>query len=69
MIWYIGVATLIYFFRFRFGMKRIGVMAHRSYVPYNHKADMVEMILNMFMVVVGLSIVIFHLMKPTYFCI
>lgn len=67
MIWYIGVATLIYFFRFRFGLKRLGVMAHRSYVPYNHKADVVEMILNMFMVVVGLSIVVFHCLKPQLF--
>lgn len=67
MIWYIGVATLIYFFRFRFGMKRIGVMAQRSYIPYNHKADMVEMILNMFMVVVGLSIVVWYLMHPSRF--
>lgn len=63
MIWYIGVATLVYFFRFRFGLKRIGVMAHRSYVPYNHKADMVEMILNMFMVVVGFTIIIAYLLK------
>ena len=67
MIWYIGLATLIYFFRFRFGLKRLGVMAHRSYVPYNHKADVVEMILNMFMVVVGLSIVVFYCIKPHMF--
>lgn len=63
MIFYIGLATLIYFFRFRFGLKRLGVMAHRSYVPYNHKADVVEMILNMFMVVIGLTIIIAYLLK------
>lgn len=63
MIFYIGLATLIYFFRFRFGLKRLGVMAHRFYVPYNHKADMVEMILNMFMVVVGFTIIIAYLLK------
>ena len=63
MIWYIGIATLIYFFRFRFGMKRIGVMSNRTIINYNHKADMIEMFLNMIMVVVGLSILIMHLMQ------
>lgn len=67
MIWYIGIATLIYFFRFRFGIKRLGVMSNRSYVQYNHKADVVEMALNMIMVVAGLSIIIFQWIKSTYF--
>ena len=65
MIWYVVVATMIYFFRFRFGMKRIGVMANRTIINYNHKADMVEMFLNMVMVVLGLTLIIMYLMRRT----
>jgi hypothetical protein len=62
MIYYVAVVTVIFLMRFSYGLERL----HRppkTFIMYNHKADMVEMILNMIIGVFGLALWVGHIMK------
>lgn len=57
MIYFVALVTCIFFVRFHFGIQRLGKQP-KLIQYYNHKADMVEMILNMIIAVVGLCLLI-----------
>lgn len=57
MVYYVAVVTLIFLARFNYGLNRLNKQP-KTIQYYDHKADMVEMILNMSIAVVGLCLLI-----------
>lgn len=61
------LTTFIFFIRFLKGIQRLN-HPPKTIVYYNHKADMVEMCLNMVVAVIGLCLLIHGtLMQPVHF--
>lgn len=62
MIYFVSLVTIVFLCRLGFGIRRLNTQP-KFVQYYNHKTDMVEMILNMIVAVVGLSLLIGHSMN------
>ncbi|MND21104.1 hypothetical protein D3C76_429820 [compost metagenome] len=62
MIYYVAVVTVIFLMRFTYGWERMS-RPPKTFIVYNHKADVVEMILNMLIGVFGLALWVGHILK------
>lgn len=58
MVWYVIFVTFLFFSKSAMGWSRLMEPPTPIYQFYNHKADMVEMILNTLVFVVGAALLI-----------